>query len=265
MKDKNTLLEVKDLTKIYSSGYIKTNSVVGAKDVSFTLKRGEILSFVGESGSGKSTTLKMILKLLKPTAGQIFLHGRNSMSYDRLEYYKKVQGVPQDPYSAFNLFYKVDRTLNLAFRFYDPPPSAGSKRELVEQVLMKVGLNSQEVLGRYPHQLSGGQLQRILVARALLIGAEVLLTDEPTSMIDASTRISILRTLLDLKKEESVGIIFITHNIAQAYYLSDKVLIFHKGEIVESGPAEEIFLTPKNRYTKELLASVPSLYERWKM
>lgn len=266
MKDENTLLEVKDLTKIYTSGYVKTVSVVGAKDVSFTLKRGEILSFVGESGSGKSTTLKMILKLLKPTAGEIFLNGKNSIFYSRLEYYRKVQGVFQDPYSSFNLFYKVDRTLNLAFRLCDPPPSsAEEKREMVEQALMKVGLNPQEVLGRYPHQLSGGQMQRILVARVLIIGSEALLADEPTSMIDASTRIETLNTLLDLKKEEKIGIIFVTHDIAQAYYISDTTLIFHKGEIVESGPAEEVFLTPKSRYTKELLASVPSLYDRWEM
>lgn len=265
MRDRNTLLKVTNLTKTYTSGYVKTVSIVGAKDISFTLAQGEILSFVGESGSGKSTTLKMILRLLEPTSGQILLNGRDSAAYDLGTYYKQVQGVLQDPYSSFNLFYKVDRALNLAFRFYDPQPSAREKREIVEQMLLKVGLNSKEVLGRYPHQLSGGQMQRILVARVLIIGSEVLLADEPTSMIDASTRIGTLNTLLDLKKEGKIGIIFVTHDIAQAYYISDRVLIFHKGEIVEAGPAEEVFLTPQDQYTKELLASVPSLYERWEM
>lgn len=264
-KDKNTLLKVKRLTKIYTSGYFETTSVVGAKDVSFDLKKGEIISLVGESGSGKTTTAKMILRLIKPTTGQIFFDGRDAFSYDKRDYYKKVQGIFQDPYSAFNLFYKVDRTLNLAFNFYDNPPSSEEKRKIIERTLEEIGLNPGEVLGRYPHQLSGGQMQRLLVARALIIGSEVLVADEPTSMIDASSRVDTLNTFLKLKKRGSLSIIFITHDIGQAYYISDKVLIFKKGEVVEEGFAEEVFLHPKHPYTKELFASIPRLYEKWEI
>ncbi|MBO3800144.1 MAG: ABC transporter ATP-binding protein, partial [Candidatus Brockarchaeota archaeon] len=137
------------------------------------------------------------------------------------------------------------------------------KNDLIRSTLKTVMLNPDEVLGRFPHQLSGGQMQRILVARALLVGSELLLADEPTSMIDASTRAGILNLLLDLKEDRELSILFITHDIGQAQYLSDKILVMNKGEVVEEGARDEIFSHPKHPYTKMLLSSAPRLYEKW--
>jgi peptide/nickel transport system ATP-binding protein len=258
------LLQCKDLTKIYTSGLIRTNSVVGAKNVTFDMKGQEIVSLVGESGSGKSTVAKMILRLIEPTSGDILFNGVNILSYDIRDYYRRVQAIFQDPYSAFNPFYKIDRVLDKAFDLCKEHYSSDKRKEIAESTLKSIGLNPDEVLGRYPHQLSGGQMQRILIARSLVIGSELLIADEPTSMIDASTRAGILNLLLDLKRERGLSVLFITHDIGQAQYLSDRIVVMKKGEIVEQGSVDEVFLKPENPYTKELLASVPRLYEKWK-
>lgn len=263
MEGKRVLLECKNLTKIYTSGLIKTKTVVGAKNMTFHIEREEIVSLVGESGSGKSTVAKMILRLIEPTSGDIFFNGENILSYDKRDYYRRVQAIFQDPYSAFNPFYKIDRVLNKVFGLRNDHPSSDKRKEITESTLKSIGLNPDEVLGRYPHQLSGGQMQRILVARSLIVGSELLIADEPTSMIDASTRAGILNLLLNLKREKRLSVLFITHDIGQAQYISDRIIVMEKGEVVEQGPVDEVFVKPKHPYTKELLASVPRLYEKW--
>jgi peptide/nickel transport system ATP-binding protein len=263
MKGKGTLLECKNLTKIYTSGIIKTKSIVGAKNVTFNIDKGEIVGLVGESGSGKTTVARMILRLIEPTAGDISFNGKSIFSYDRRDYYRRVQTIFQDPYSAFNPFYKIDRVLHKALGLLDKPLSTDERNEIIWSTLKSIGLNPNEVLGRFPHQLSGGQMQRILIARALVIGSDLLIADEPTSMIDASTRAGILNLLLELKQKRGLSILFITHDIGQAQYISDRVLVMEKGVIVEHGPADEVFVNPQHPYTKELLASVPRLYEKW--
>lgn len=265
MKGKKVLLKCKKLTKRYISGYIRTTSVVGAKNVSFDVKKGEIVSLVGESGSGKTTVAKMILRLINPTSGHIYLDGKDAFSYDKRDYYKKVQVIFQDPYSAYNLFYKIDRVLDKAFYLRGDSPSPDKRKGIIEPTLRSIGLRPEEVLGRYPHQLSGGQLQRFLVARALIIGSELLIADEPTSMIDASSRAGILNLLLRLRKEKKLSVLFITHDIGQAQYISDRIIVMRKGELVETGPSEKVFTHPTHPYTKELFASVPKLYEKWEL
>jgi peptide/nickel transport system ATP-binding protein len=245
---------------MYSSGFVRTKSVVGAKDVTFDIKRAEVVSLVGESGSGKSTVAKMILRLIQPTSGDVFLDGANILSYSKRGYYKRVQAIFQDPYSAFNSFYKIDRVLEKAFILCN---NHSDKREIINSTLKSIGLNPGEVLGRHPHQLSGGQMQRILIARALIIGSELLISDEPTSMIDASTRAGILNLLLDLKREKRLSVLFITHDIGQAQYISDRIIVMERGEVVEQGSVDEVFVRPQHPYTKSLLASVPRLYEKW--
>lgn len=263
MEGKRALLECKNLTKIYTSGLIKTKTVIGAKNMTFHIEREEIVSLVGESGSGKSTVAKMILRLIEPTSGDIFFNGENILSSDKRDYYRRVQAIFQDPYSAFNPFYKIDRVLNKMFDLRNDHPSSDKRKEITESTLKSIGLNPDEVLGRYPHQLSGGQMQRILVARSLIAGSELLIADEPTSMIDASTRAGILNLLLNLKREKGLSVLFITHDIGQAQYISDRIIVIEKGEVVEQGPVDEVFVKPKHPYTKELLASVPRLYEKW--
>jgi peptide/nickel transport system ATP-binding protein len=236
---------------------------VGAKNVTFDIKRGEIVSLAGESGSGKSTVARMILRLVKPTSGSILYDGKSIFSYGIRQYYKSVQGVFQDPYSAFNPFYPVDHVLDKAFGLREDHLDADKRKKIIWSALKSIGLNPDEVLGRYPHQLSGGQMQRLLIGRSLLIGSQLLIADEPTSMIDASTRAGILNLLLTLKRERGLSVLFITHDIGQAQYVSERVLVMKKGEVVEQGLVEEVFLKPKHPYTKELLAAVPSLFEKW--
>jgi peptide/nickel transport system ATP-binding protein len=257
------LLKCENLTKLYTSGLIRTKIVTGAKNVTFDIKRGEIVSLAGESGSGKSTVAKMILRLIRPTSGDINLNGRSVSSYDIREYYRYVQAVFQDPYSAFNPFYKVDHVINRAFGLREDYLDGDERREIIESTFMSIGLNPSEVLGRYPHELSGGQMQRLLIGRSLLIGSKLLIADEPTSMIDASTRAGVLNLLLSLKEEKDLSVLFITHDIGQAQYVSERVLIMKEGEIVEQGSVNDVFTRPKHQYTKELLAAVPSLYEKW--
>jgi peptide/nickel transport system ATP-binding protein len=260
-----TILQCKDLTKIYTSGLIRTKCCAAVKNVSFDVEKGEIVTLAGESGSGKTTVAKMILRLIEPTSGQIIFHGKNAFLYDKREYYRRIQAIIQDPYSAYNPFYKVDRMLEEVFGLYNNGPSLDKRKEIIRSTLTRIGINPEEILGRYPHQLSGGQLQRFLIARPLLINSELVVADEATSMLDASTRAGILNLLLSLKDNEKISVLFITHDIAQAQYISDRVLIMQRGEVVEQGPADEVFRHPSNSYTRELFDSVPQLYKKWEL
>jgi peptide/nickel transport system ATP-binding protein len=231
--------------------------------VTFDVEKGEIVTLAGESGSGKTTVARMILRLIKPTSGNVIFDGENAFSYDRREYYRRIQAIVQDPYSAYNPFYKVDRVLEEVFNLYKNGLSRDKRKEIIHSTLKRIGINPEEILGRYPHQLSGGQLQRFLIARPLLINSELVVADEATSMLDASTRAGILNLLLYLKEKEKISVLFITHDIAQAQYISDRVLIMQNGEVVEQGPADEVFLHPSQPYTKELFDSVPQLHRKW--
>jgi len=261
----NTLLEVKNLTKLYTSGYIRTVEVIGVKNVSFNIKKGEIFCLVGESGSGKTTVGNIILRLIKPTSGKVLLNGEDAFSYDKQVYWRKVQAVFQDPYSSFNFFYSVDKPLNDAFNLLDNSPPKDERKKIIRYTLETIGMNPDEIMGRYPHQLSGGQMQRLLIARSLIIHPNLLVADELTSMIDASTRVTVLNELLRLKKNEKMSVLFITHDLAQAYFIGDRIAIMRKGEIVERGPVERVIFNPEHPYTKELVASVPPLHEKWEL
>ena len=257
------IVSVKNLTKRYISGIIKQKETYGSKDVSFSIKKGEILSLVGESGSGKSTIANMILRLLKPTRGEITLLGKHIRQYKKKKYYEHVQGIFQDPYSSYNMFYKVDHVLNQAISHSLSWVDVAEKDRIIANTLGIVGLLESETLGRYPHQLSGGQLQRILLARCLLFKPRLLIADEPTSMIDACARAEVLNLLKKLRDKSGISVLFITHDIGQAQYISDRVIVMKKGEIIEGGPTNEVFLNPSHDYTKNLLASVPSMYRKW--
>lgn len=262
-------MKVENLTKYYTSGYIFTSKILGCKNVSFDLKKGEILCLVGESGSGKSTVAHMILRLFKPTSGKIYLDDKDAFSYDKIEYWRRVQGVFQDPFSSFNSFYTVEYPLMDAFRFLEKASSGkasyskNKKKKIIASTLETIGMNPDEILGRYPHQISGGQLQRLLIARSLIISPDILVADELTSMTDASTRLDILNELLRLREEREMTILFITHDVGQAYYISDRSIVMNNGRIVEMGPSDKVFFKPEHPYTKELIASVPKLYEKW--
>ncbi len=256
------LLNVQGLTKIYTTGYLKTVRIVGCQDVSFTVEHGAIVTLLGESGSGKTTVANLILRIFRPTAGKILLEGKDIFTYPPHVYYGKVQQIFQDPYAAFNYFYRIDRVLHRALSFKNQGLAFAERNARIREVLDIVGLNATEVLGRYPHQLSGGQLQRLLIARALLLAPDLVVADEPTSMIDASSRAGILNHLFDLK-DRGIAILFITHDVGQAAYIADKAVVLHKGQVVEQGPASQVLFSPTHPYVKKLLSDVPKLHEKW--
>ncbi|MFX1364490.1 MAG: ABC transporter ATP-binding protein [Promethearchaeota archaeon] len=264
---KKEILKIQNLTKKYTSGLIRTKETIAVKDASFKLYSGEIISLVGESGSGKTTIANLILRFIQPTEGKIFFKGKEIHDIPMKDYYKKVQGIFQDPYSSFNYFYKIDHMLNQVFKY--SLKDISNKRQALESTLSIVGLNTDDILGRFPHQISGGQLQRVLIARALLFKPKLIIADEPTSMIDSSSRADILNLFKELKDEtnhtEGISIIFITHDIGQAQYISDRVIVMKEGVFVENGRTKEVFLNPSHPYTQNLLASVPSIYRKWEL
>lgn len=255
-------MELKNVTKEFGTDFFGKNKFKAVNNVSFNIKKGEILSLIGESGSGKTTVGKMILRLLKPTYGEILFLNKNIWDIDDTkEYYRNVQAIFQDPFSSFNTLFKVDRVFNMVFEtFY---PDEKNRKEKIEKVINQVGMNPTNILGKYPHQLSGGQLQRLLIARALLMNTKILVADELISMLDASTRIDVLNLLSDIREETGMSIIFITHDLSLGYYLSDRSLIMYKGEIVEQGDTYDVYNNPIHPYTKMLLNSVPEIDKKW--
>ncbi|RLE86940.1 MAG: ABC transporter ATP-binding protein [Thermoprotei archaeon] len=255
------LLRVEKLTKIFTAGGIFGSKmrVVAVNGISFECREGEILGIIGESGSGKTTTMKTILKLYKPTRGKIYFRGRDIWTIPNKEYYRHVQGVFQDPYSSINPVYRVRHLFDNIFDNLLEDVSLDERHEILSEVLDRVQLKAEEVLYKYSYELSGGQLQRVLLAACLLVDPELIIADEPTSMIDASMRVTILNVMRSLREEEGKSIIFITHDIGQAFYICDRLLVMRKGKIVEEGSAEEVVFHPQHPYTKRLIADVPKL------
>ncbi|QPC85138.1 ABC transporter ATP-binding protein [Phototrophicus methaneseepsis] len=255
------LLEVRNLSRTFGAG----DHIVRAVDnVSFDLYKGEVVAIVGESGSGKSTLARLLLRLLDTTSGEIRVQGKDVLSYhnhgDLKKYWQVVQGAFQDSFAAFNQFYSIRRTLAKSLNVLDRTLTNKEVQERIENSLLEVGLEPSDILKKWPHQLSGGQLQRVMIARALTVEPELLIADEPTSMLDASLRVTVLNLLLALQKRHNMSIIFITHDLGQANYVSDRLLVMYKGELVEQGPTAEVLNNPQHEYTRRLLADVPRLH-----
>ena len=257
-------LKCVDLTKIYGMGRTKTLAV---DHVSLEIHNKEIVSIVGESGSGKTTLAKLLLGLTEPTEGEIYFLGKKrdiSTHKKRLEYWKNIQAIFQDPYSSYNIFRKIDDVLLDCINMRDGKHiSYEEKVHMMSEACRFVNMKFEELTNKYPFELSGGQMQRLMIARVFLLKPKILIADEPTSMIDACSRATILDMLLKLNAEEGTTLIFITHDIGLAYYLSQTVYIMKKGRIVESGTAEEVILHPKEAYTKRLISDVPKIHEEW--
>jgi peptide/nickel transport system ATP-binding protein len=259
------MLELDRIWKVYKIGTFGGGELPAVRDVSFAIEPGEVVSLIGESGSGKSTVGRMILRLLTVTDGTIRIDGSDIATFgggDLKRYYAAVQGVFQDPFSSYNPIFKVDRVFAMIRQGFFPNVGRGAWSERVATSLAAVGLNVRDVLGKYPHQLSGGQLQRLLIARALLLDIRYLVADEIISMLDASTRIDVLNLLGDLK-ERGLGILFITHDLSLGNYISDRTVILRHGAIVEMGETAKVYGNPQHPYTQMLLSSVPRLGTRW--
>jgi len=251
----SAIYTVEHLTKTFGRGKAAVHAV---QDVSFELAAGGITVIVGESGSGKSTVARMLLGLLPVTAGTLRFQDKdvtNLKGKDRTAYWRDVQAVFQDPFSAFNQFFTVGKLLARSTRLVGR--QVGRRR--LEESLGHVGMDL-SVLDRYPHQLSGGQRQRVMIARALMMRPKLLIADEATSMLDASLRVNILNVLKDLRDELGMTILFITHDIGQACYLADRILVMENGAMIEQGPTDEVIFNPQHEYTKRLLADVPKLH-----
>jgi len=262
------ILEIKNLTKIYRIGLIRQKEILAVDKVSFNLKKGEIISLVGESGSGKTTVAKMILRLLKPSSGSIIFQGKDIWKDFRNKddlrwYWRNVNGIFQDPYSSINPTHTIRYMMVRTFKLFDEQLDYDSKIERVKEALKTVGLIPEEILDRRPFELSGGMRQRILIARIFLIKPQLIVADEPTSMVDATLRLGLLKLFSKLRDELHTSIIFITHDLGLATYISDRILIMYRGTIVEEGTPGEILNNPMHSYTKRLLESVPKLYSTW--
>jgi ABC-type oligopeptide transport system ATPase subunit len=259
------MLKLDNVSKTYKTGTFGGTDLIAVSNVSFEVQPGEVMSLIGESGSGKSTIGRMILRLERITSGSISFDDTDISTLNMRElkrYYGNVQGVFQDPFSSFNPIFKIDRIFTMIRDEYYSGLHDEAWRVKVEESLHGVGLDPPAVLGKFPHQLSGGQLQRLLIARALLLDITFLVADEVISMLDASTRIEVLNLLGDLKSR-GLGILFITHDLSLGNYISDKTVILRHGRVVELGATPKVFGDPQHPYTKMLLASVPRLHEKW--
>ncbi|MBN2796946.1 MAG: ABC transporter ATP-binding protein [Clostridia bacterium] len=257
------LLEGKNINKVYGHG---KKGVHAVKDVDFKFAEGEIVSIVGESGSGKTTLAKMIMGLLKETDGELYFknQARSLKKFsERRQYWSEVQAIFQDPFSSFNEFYKVESLLKNCFKLRGLKLSKQEMEDRMREACIFVNLDFDELRKKHPFELSGGQMQRVMIARIFLIHPRILVADEPTSMIDACSRATILDMLMKLRKENNMTIIFITHDLGLAYYVSDRVFIMEHGNIVERGTAETVIAHPTHPYTKQLISDVPKLHEAW--
>jgi peptide/nickel transport system ATP-binding protein len=200
------------------------------------------------------------LGFLPPTEGQVYYRGKDLATMSRAERFqfrREVQPIFQDPYEAFNPFYRVDHVLGAPIRRFNLAPTKEKARALIEQSLEMVGLRPQETLGRFPHQLSGGQRQRIMVARAVLCQPQVIIADEPVSMVDASLRATILASLQTLRRNLGITILYVTHDLTTAYQISDSIIVLYRGSVAEAGSVEQVIRQPKHPYTRLLISSIP--------
>jgi peptide/nickel transport system ATP-binding protein len=258
------LLEIQNVTKRFPvGGMLSGKEIRAVDDASFSISENgpEIFTIIGESGSGKTTLARMILGLELPSSGRILFQGQPVIFTSRaarLAFMGKVQPVFQNPFEAFNPLKRVDRYLESTAKQYLGLKSQAEIAAAMDGALQKVGLSLVEVQGRFPHELSGGQLQRAAIARALIPNPPLLIADEPVSMVDASLRMAIVNLLRRLRDDTGVTVIYITHDLATAYYISDRLIIMQRGQIVEMGPARVVLDAPEHPYSRLLKASVLS-------
>ena len=259
----SALLQLEQVNKEYAvGGLLGRTTLQAVKDLSFILRDDapEIFTIVGESGSGKTTTARMILGNETPTTGTLRFMGQDIAAIhsraDRLKFMGNVQPIFQNPFEAFNPLTTLDYYLYSTANRFLGLRDKSSIEAAADKSLQHVGLSLAEVRGRYSHELSGGQLQRIAVARALIPGPKLIVADEPVSMVDASLRMSIVNLFRDLRDNLGVSIIYITHDLSTAFYISDRVIIMHRGEVVEGGDAKTVLGSPEHSYSRALRSAV---------
>ena len=251
-----TVLEFDHITKIYNvrgAGQIRA-----LDDVSFTLRSGQTIGLVGQSGSGKSTIAKILTQLETPSSGEVRLDGTPIPRHGKAlrRYRQQLRMVFQDPFASLNPYHSIRYHIERPLRLDDVVPKAQTEAE-VWRLLERVRLDPDAVIDRRPHELSGGQRQRVAIARALASRPAILVADEPVSMLDVSIRLGVLNLLAELQRDEGLGVLYITHDLATARHFSDEILVLNQGRVVEHGTADEVILTPQDPYTRELRAASP--------
>jgi peptide/nickel transport system ATP-binding protein len=257
------LLETRGLTKHFKiGGSLSRRTLHAVDDANLVIDRNEIVALVGESGSGKSTLARLLARVYRPTAGEIRYQGRplSSMRTRRqtMAYRSDVPMVFQDPFSSLNPAFRVSHGILRGLKLHRPELDRAQRRAEAERVTEAVGLTpAAEVLDRFPYELSGGQRQRIGFAQALAYRPKLILADEPVSMLDVSIRVGVLNLMAALRADEGVSILYITHDLASARYVSDRLIVMYAGHIVESGPTEDVLASPRHPYTELLLSAAP--------
>ncbi len=258
----SVFLEARNVTKVFGDPRLSTGTVA-LDNFSYQIDEDapSITAIAGESGSGKSTLARLLLGFIHPTDGQVLYRGKDLRHISRKErkrYRREVQAIFQDPFAVYNPFYKIDHILTVPVKNFDLATSRAEARRLIEGSLETVGLDPGEILGRFPHQLSGGQRQRITIARALLLKPRLIIADEPVSMVDASLRATILDSLLTLYRDFGISFVYITHDLATAYQISQRLFVLYQGTIAEAGPVRRVIDHPQHPYTQLLIQSIPS-------
>jgi peptide/nickel transport system ATP-binding protein len=263
------MLEIKNVSKIFRiGGMLRGKKLVAIDNISLDIdsEKPVILSIVGESGCGKSTMCKMILRMHKPDMGDIILSGHsyaNKKTYNPLQFRLDVQPIFQNPYESFSARKPVDSYLfNTALRL-GVVKSRTDAEKLVDETLCSVGMSLNMVKGKYSTQFSGGELQRISIARALITRPKLIVADEPVAAIDASMKMNIVNLFKELKDKYNVSFIYITHDLSTAYYVSDYIATLYRGCLIEYGPAKEIMDEPAHPYTELLMNAVPRVGDKW--
>ncbi len=257
------LLRAERMSRHFKIGNaISRRTLHAVDDASFSVGERQIVAVAGESGSGKSTVARVLAKIYKPTSGEVYFQGKPLSAIrsrrDRLRYSGEVPMVFQDPFSSLNPVFRVSHGVMRALKLHRPELTSEQRYAEAVRVFDAVGLNpGAEVLQRYPHELSGGQRQRVGFAQALSMRPKLILADEPVSMLDVSIRIGLLNVMAKLRDDEGVSILYITHDLASARYVTDRLIIMYAGHIVETGPAEDVLSRPRHPYTELLLAAAP--------
>ncbi len=255
------LLQVRDLSMVFPvRDGLRTHHLHALSALSFEVRRGEAVALVGESGSGKSTAARLVARLAAPTSGHILLSGEDVLQRRRatLDFRARVQMIFQDPFGSLNPVHTVGYHVTRPLLRHSLVGSRAAARVRAHELLERVGLTpGAEVAARYPHELSGGQRQRAAIARALAVSPELVLADEPTSMLDASIRVGVLNLLRELKEDRGLALLFITHDLASARYLADRTLVLYAGHLCESGPSGPLMDEPAHPYTRLLLSALP--------
>lgn len=260
-KTSTPALEIRGLGKTFPiGGLFSRDSVRALHNIDLTIGKGEIVALVGESGSGKSTLARCVARLEKPSSGEILIDGVDVLKRDRFQasraFRSQLQMVFQDPFGSLNPAHRIEHFLRRSLAIHGNGGGSEEQTRRLEELMTTVGLEA-DMLNSYPHELSGGQRQRVAIARALAVEPQVILADEPTSMLDVSVRIGVLNLMRKLRDEQGISMLYITHDLASARYLADRTAVMFAGELVEEGESLDLLANPAHPYTQLLVSAVP--------